>query len=100
MAAETGNVPVNGDYGMHQMNGISQQPPSQEPGTTNANASGSFGMENTNVTGNNPPTSSTAGDNNIPKDEVGWYFVEQYYTTLSRNPEKLHVSRIFCKPDI
>ena len=28
----------------------------------------------------------------IPKDEVGWYFVEQYYTTLSRTPEKLYVS--------
>lgn len=27
----------------------------------------------------------------IKKDEVGWYFVEQYYTTLSRAPEKLHV---------
>ncbi|OJD11790.1 hypothetical protein AJ78_07502, partial [Emergomyces pasteurianus Ep9510] len=29
--------------------------------------------------------------NDIPKDEVGWFFVEQYYTTLSRNPEKLHL---------
>lgn len=38
-------------------------------------------------------TSSTAqGGNEIPKDQVGWYFVEQYYTTLSRSPEKLHVS--------
>lgn len=27
------------------------------------------------------------------KDEVGWYFVEQYYNTLSKNPAKLHVSR-------
>ncbi|EAA29032.2 hypothetical protein GE21DRAFT_4903 [Neurospora crassa] len=27
----------------------------------------------------------------LPKDEVGWYFVEQYYTTLSKNPEKLHL---------
>lgn len=22
---------------------------------------------------------------------MGWFFVEQYYTTLSRNPEKLHL---------
>jgi hypothetical protein len=29
--------------------------------------------------------------NEIPKDEVGWFFVEQYYTTMSRNPEKLHL---------
>ena len=25
------------------------------------------------------------------RDEVGWYFVEQYYTTMSRNPDKLHL---------
>jgi hypothetical protein len=30
----------------------------------------------------------------IPKDEVGWYFVEQYYTTLSKSPERLYVSRL------
>ncbi|KAL3459852.1 hypothetical protein BJX64DRAFT_197208 [Aspergillus heterothallicus] len=40
-------------------------------------------------------TPSNAPANNeqkpaIAKDEVGWYFVEQYYTTLSRSPEKLH----------
>jgi hypothetical protein len=29
--------------------------------------------------------------NNLSKDEVGWYFVEQFYTTLSKSPEKLHV---------
>lgn len=27
------------------------------------------------------------------KDEVGWFFVEQYYTTMSKNPNKLHVSK-------
>lgn len=27
----------------------------------------------------------------ISKDEVGWFFVEQYYTTMSRSPEKLHL---------
>ncbi|KAH7162370.1 NTF2 and RRM domain-containing protein [Dactylonectria estremocensis] len=34
---------------------------------------------------------TTAGNNNLSKDEVGWYFVEQYYTTLSKSPEKLHL---------
>lgn len=33
-----------------------------------------------------------SGDSELSKDEVGWYFVEQYYTTLSKSPEKLHVS--------
>lgn len=32
------------------------------------------------------------GNADLSKDEIGWYFVEQYYTTLSRSPEKLHVS--------
>lgn len=35
---------------------------------------------------------SSTSSSNIGKDEVGWYFVEQFYTTLSRSPEKLHVS--------
>lgn len=25
------------------------------------------------------------------KDEIGWYFVEQYYTTLNKTPERVHV---------
>ncbi|KAJ5577746.1 uncharacterized protein N7459_006710 [Penicillium hispanicum] len=38
------------------------------------------------------PTTATPTEqqkNEITKDEVGWFFVEQYYTTMSRNPEKL-----------
>jgi len=40
------------------------------------------------------PTTATPTDqqkNEISKDEVGWFFVEQYYTTMSRNPDKLHL---------
>ncbi|KAH9883582.1 hypothetical protein F4778DRAFT_766170 [Xylariomycetidae sp. FL2044] len=32
-----------------------------------------------------------ADSNNLSKDEVAWFFVEQYYTTLSKTPEKLHL---------
>ena len=39
---------------------------------------------------NNTITENSTRD--LPKDEVGWYFVEQYYTTLSKSPERLHVS--------
>jgi len=35
---------------------------------------------------------SNASGNDLPKEEVAWYFVEQYYTTLSKSSEKLHVS--------
>lgn len=38
------------------------------------------------------PADAGSSGNNLSKDEVGWYFVEQYYTTLSKSPEKLHVS--------
>ena len=37
-------------------------------------------------------TNSGGSNSNLSKDEIGWYFVEQYYKTLSKSPEKLHVS--------
>lgn len=37
----------------------------------------------------------SASGNDLSKDEVGWYFVEQYYTTLSKSPERLHVGVTF-----
>ncbi|KAF2643263.1 hypothetical protein P280DRAFT_515686 [Massarina eburnea CBS 473.64] len=36
-------------------------------------------------------SASSAPAESIPKDEVGWYFVEQYYTTLSKTPDKLYL---------
>ncbi|KAL1992471.1 hypothetical protein VTN49DRAFT_4503 [Thermomyces lanuginosus] len=42
------------------------------------------------TTTNTAPAQENKQDE-IPKDEVGWYFVEQYYTTMSRSPEKLHL---------
>ena len=41
-------------------------------------------------------TSGGASGGDLSKDEVGWYFVEQYYTTLSKSPEKLHVNLIIA----
>ena len=47
-----------------------------------------------------PATASAAADSssNLGKDEVAWFFVEQYYTTLSKTPEKLHVRQIMDYP--
>ena len=39
------------------------------------------------------PTAASGSNGDVSKDEVGWFFVAQYYTTLSKTPEKLHVSR-------
>lgn len=56
-----------------------------------------FGSQGANVPSSQSGTTSTANNggsatNEVPKDEVGWYFVEQYYTNLSKSPERLHVS--------
>jgi hypothetical protein len=41
-------------------------------------------------------TTVDQANSNLGKDEVAWFFVEQYYTTLSKTPEKLHV----CHPTL
>jgi hypothetical protein len=43
------------------------------------------------VQSSTPTTATPTDKNEISKDEVGWFFVEQYYTTMSRNPDKLHL---------
>lgn len=41
---------------------------------------------------------ANAAGRELTKDEVGWYFVEQYYTTLSKNNDRLHVSLSLFHP--
>jgi hypothetical protein len=77
-------VPVNGNYpppSSHDSYSYNTTgTPSQAAPTAPPPSATSSGI--------NPPAAQQA---DIPKDEVGWYFVEQYYTTLSRNPEKLYL---------
>ena len=81
------------------LNGYQQSYEHQAPahGSNNMSGSatsGSFNAESATTPSAGVTASSAASESNnsVPKDEVGWYFVEQYYTTLSKNPEKLHVS--------
>ena len=75
MASE--NPPVNGLYG-HAYN----QPAELAASTPSAGSSSAT-------------TSQTAGSTaTAPKadpQEIGWYFVEQYYTTLSKTPDRIHL---------
>lgn len=92
MATESTPVPVNGTYSSSQAQnyGASEQPYMNNVSAISNNNATTYG--NTNQSDNSQSTQkngSTASD--IPKAEVGWYFVERYYTTLSRSPEKLHV---------
>ncbi|KAI9817840.1 MAG: hypothetical protein M1827_000959 [Pycnora praestabilis] len=98
MATEPTPLPVNGNYGNLQQTqhytGAEQNLSSHQTNHASAGAApGSFGSQGVNVPSSAGSTTSVAneGSATIPKDEVGWYFVEQYYTTLSRSPEKLHL---------
>ena len=90
MASEPSNVTMNGTF-------VPTQPqnyvlPDQSAISHSATDSLSANPEFPSST-SMPNTHNNSGSNSdIPKDEVGWYFVEQYYTTMSRNPEKLYVS--------
>ena len=36
-------------------------------------------------------TTTSTGVAKAEAQEIGWYFVEQYYTTLSKSPERIHL---------
>ncbi|WPG97587.1 Hypothetical protein R9X50_00036500 [Acrodontium crateriforme] len=91
MAEVSAMAGINGTYAPHQgYGGLEGQQQVSNGIYNNAGAAAqSYGQAP-------PPTSSTPtttanSQPEIPKDEVGWYFVEQYYTTLSRSPEKLYL---------
>ncbi|KAL9596954.1 MAG: hypothetical protein Q9219_005465 [cf. Caloplaca sp. 3 TL-2023] len=90
--AESAARPVNG-YASTSSYGSGDQQLSSHTTAPSIPNHGSAGAEAPG--GSQPSTSasaaSTEGSSSVPKDEVGWYFVEQYYTTLSKNPEKLHL---------
>jgi hypothetical protein len=87
MATDTSSGPVNGNYTPHagyggveqQQNNYAYAPPTN-PAVSNPPPSTQT-----------PPVGGSSQQSDVPKDEVGWYFVEQYYTTLSRSPEKLYL---------
>ena len=92
MASETALPAMNGNYASQQA--YDQQNQAQaSTSMTGSVSSGAFSADPANTPSTEHAASTANGGNtSVPKDEVGWYFVEQYYTTLSKNPEKLHVS--------
>lgn len=85
MASESATRALNGNHGNHPSGAHDQ---SGSPNHTTAAEDGS----NPSTGGHNSASGANDSNANVPKDEVGWYFVEQYYTTLSKSPEKIHVS--------
>ncbi|KAH7065334.1 hypothetical protein B0J12DRAFT_560551 [Macrophomina phaseolina] len=84
MATDQAAMSMNGTYAAHQGQAYGAADQTYAPHNPNAP---------TYSASQQPPSTSQSTSSNgaadIPKDEVGWYFVEQYYTTLSRTPEKL-----------
>jgi hypothetical protein len=84
MATTESAAPVNGNYG-HQ----GYEASNYAAAGTNNNST--YAQSSQPASSQGTASQSTA---EIPKDEVGWYFVEQYYTTLSKSPDRLYVSAL------
>ncbi|KAI1489351.1 hypothetical protein F5X96DRAFT_17037 [Biscogniauxia mediterranea] len=57
----------------------------------NLNHSDPTAAATSSVTSAADQANNSSANSNLGKDEVAWFFVEQYYTTLSKTPEKLHL---------
>jgi hypothetical protein len=86
MATTDSHHPVNGNYAPQGYDTVVNN-----FNAASANSAAGYGGAQQQSTGQ--PSNSAAAPDGISKDEVGWYFVEQYYTTLSKTPDKLYVSR-------
>jgi len=78
----------NGSFASHQSQGYGLADQNYATHSINNTALADTNGSSTSAPSTNGTSSASA---EIPKDEVGWYFVEQYYTTLSKSPEKLFV---------
>ncbi|OCT49218.1 NTF2 and RRM domain protein [Cladophialophora carrionii] len=78
MATET--APVNGLYGTSQYT----QPAELAASTPSVPTHATSASQSTTA-------SATTQQQKADPQEIGWYFVEQYYTTLSKTPEKIHL---------
>lgn len=93
MATDAQPKAVNGSYGANQPYG--QAEPFQPPHNSNTVTTASYDFEASAAaaTASSETPGTTEATKPPSKDEVGWYFVESYYTTLSKNPETLYVRR-------
>ena len=78
MATET--APINGLYGTNPYSQPAELAASTPSVPTHAPS-----------TSQSTTTSATTQQPKADPQEIGWYFVEQYYTTLSKTPEKIHL---------
>ncbi|KAJ5934618.1 hypothetical protein N7466_004165 [Penicillium verhagenii] len=82
--ADMNQVSINGNYPAQHA-----YPESFNPAHATMNTAANFQPGQSSTPTTVTPTPTEQQKNEITKDEVGWFFVEQYYTTMSRNPDKL-----------
>lgn len=90
MASDVASASVNGNYAPHPVTVYGNSDKSYS-----LDRAGSDSSTNNYDAANSTDANSVRPENGAPaisKAEVGWFFVEQYYLTLSRSPEKLYVS--------
>ena len=91
----TDSKTVNGNYGAQYPYGQPESfVPPQSLNVSNGNPPAGISGEDvvtTSAASSSEPTGAGESSKAPSKDEVGWYFVESYYTTLSKNPETLYV---------
>lgn len=78
--------PINGNYGAQHA-----FPDPFNPAHAAMNTAANFQPAQSSTPTSATPSAEQQQKNEITKDEVGWFFVEQYYTTMSSNPDKLHL---------
>lgn len=93
MAAETASAsaPINGSLPtQHQVHLYPSDPYNPTHAASSSTSSANFGSQRA-TTSSPPAAQNSESKTDISKEEVGWFFVEKYYTTLSRSPEKLRL---------
>ena len=89
MAAPAGDKAVNGNYATPQGYG---HPDAYQSGQVADPAQSNTFVEQNHAAVPPPTASTTEEEKPIGKEMIGWYFVEQYYNTMSKEPHKLYVS--------
>ncbi|KAF2022046.1 hypothetical protein BU24DRAFT_36404 [Aaosphaeria arxii CBS 175.79] len=79
MASTDSAAPINGNYAHQNFDAA----PNNYAAANSNNSAGYNAAQQA--------PSSGASTSEIPKEEVAWYFVEQYYTTLSKSPDRLYL---------
>ena len=96
MANDANTLPVNGNYhAQHAVDPSASLHNGSETSSVaiNGDLTTSTNTSSAHTTSTEVPAPAEP-NGAVPKGEVGWYFVEQYYTTMSKTPDKLHVSTL------